>query len=145
MAEHAQTQPAEQTQALTPVLREKLWEQFVSEHGKAQEDFDSSLRTLAGAGLAITVSLATALNGLPGTGLAAAATFLGSLLLNLGSYVFVQLDMNARREALKENPATFEGAERSRWTTWTWLSNVGAGAALLAAGVLLVVFIARSV
>lgn len=133
------------TEGLTQEQRVTLWEQFVREHGKAQEDFDSSLRTLAGAGLGITVSLAAALKGMPATGLAAAATFLGTLLLNLVSYVFVQLDMNARRESLKTHPTSYEGAERSRWTTWTWGTNVGAGATLFAGGVLLVVFIARSV
>lgn len=131
--------------ALTKEQREKLWAQFVTEHSKAQEDFDSSLRTLAGAGLGITVSLATALRALPITGLVASAFFLGALLLNLGSYVFVQLDMRARLNALTSHPADYRGAERSRWTTWTWLMNVGDGLALLAGGILLVVFIGRSV
>jgi hypothetical protein len=134
-----------ETTALTPEQREKLWEQFVQEHGKAQEDFDSSLRTLAGAGLAVTVSLATALRTMPHTGLWAAGLFLGSLFLNLGSYVFVQLDMRARMGSLRKSPTSYAGAERSKWTTWTWLMNVGAGVALLAGGVLLVIFIARSV
>ena len=132
-------------QALTKEQRVALWEQFVTEHGKAQEDFDSSLRTLAGAGLAITVSLATALKALPDTGLAAAALFLASLLVNVGSYVFVQLDMRTRMNALKVSPAEYQGAERSVWTTWTWLMNVAAGVTLLAGGVLLVVFISGKV
>ena len=134
-----------ETTDLTPEQRQKLWEQFVTEHGKAQEDFDTSLRTLAGVGLAVTVSLATALKTMPNTGLWAAGLFLGSLLLNLGSYVFVQLDMRARMGALTANPTQYKGAERSSWTTGTWLMNVGAGLTLLAGGIMLVIFIARSV
>lgn len=123
--------------------RKALWEQFVAEHGKAQETFDSSLRTLAGAGLALTVSLATALRTLPEVGVAAAALFLASLLVNLGSYVFAQLDMNARMSRLRSSGATYEGTERTAWTTVTWLMNVGAGLTLLAGGILLVIFISR--
>jgi len=134
-----------ETADLKPEQRERLWEQFVTEHGKAQEDFDSSLRTLAGAGLAVTVSLATALKTMPGSGLWAAGLFIGSLLLNLGSYVFVQLDMRARMDCLTKNPTSYKGVEESRWTTFTWLTNVGAGLTLLAGGVLLVLFISRSV
>lgn len=130
--------------ALTDDQRKTLWEQFVAEHGKAQEAFDSSLRTLAGAGLALTVSLATALKALPKVGVAAAALFLVSLLVNVSSYVSVQLDMRARMGRLKLSGATYEGAERSRWTTVTWLMNVAAGIALLAGGALLLVFISRS-
>lgn len=131
-------------EALTGEQRKTLWEQFVTEHGKAQEAFDSSLRALAGAGLALTVSLATALKTLPKPGVAAAAVFLASLLLNLGSYVSAQLDMRERMRLLKLTGATYEGAERSNWTTATWLMNVAAGVALLAGGVLLVIYISRA-
>jgi uncharacterized membrane protein HdeD (DUF308 family) len=133
-----------ETQELTAEQRAKLWEQFVVEHGKAQEAYDASVRALAGAGLAVTVSLGVALKELPATGVWAAALFLGALLLNLGSYVSVQLDMRERLGALRKHGATYEGAERSRWTRWTWLANVAAGVALLVAGVFLVAFIARS-
>lgn len=129
-------------EALTEDQRKTLWEQFVTEHGKAQEAFDSSLRGLAGAGLALTVSLATALKTLPAVGVAAAALFLGSLLVNVGSYVSAQLDMGTRLSKLKVN-ASYEGAERSAWTTVTWAMNVAAGIALLAGGILLVIFISR--
>jgi hypothetical protein len=132
-------------QALTAEQREKLWEQFVREHGNAQEAYDSSLRTLAGAGLGLTVSLGVALEELPSSGSWAAALFLVALLLNLGSYVSVQLDMRARLGALREHPAGYRGAERSRWTTLTWLANVAGGLALLAGGLLLLAFIAGSV
>ncbi len=134
-----------ETQELTREQREKLWEQFVTEHGNAEEAYDSALRALAGAGLGITVSLAVALKELPGSGLWAAISFLAALLLNFGSYVFVRHDMRARMEALRRNPTAYEGAEESRWTTWTWRTNVAAGIALLAGGMLLIVFIARSV
>ena len=133
-----------ETQELTAEQRAKLWEQFVAEHGIAQETYDASLRTLAGAGLGITVSLGAALNELAGSGLAAAGVFLVALLLNLGSYVFVQLDMRARMDALRRNPTAYEGAEKSGWTRWTWRMNVAAGIGLLAGGVLLVVFVGRN-
>lgn len=132
-----------ESQALTEEQRKALWEQFVAEHGKAQETFDSSLRTLAGAGLGITVSLATALKTLPGAGIATASLFLASLLVNVLSYVSVQLDMRERMARLKVSGATYQGAERSCWTTVTWVMNVAAGLGLLAGGILLVVFIAR--
>ena len=45
--------------------------------------------------------------------------------------------MRARLKALKASPATYEGAERSGRTPWTWLLNVGAGVTLLTAGGLL--------
>jgi hypothetical protein len=134
-----------ETQELTAAQREKLWEQFVEEHGKAQEAYDTSLRALAGAGLAVTVSLGVALRELPTSGFWAAALFLIALLLNLGSYVSVQLDMRARMGALRVNPTSYQGAERSGWTTLTWLANVGAGLALVAGGLLLLKFIAGSV
>lgn len=134
-----------ETQELTTPQREKLWEQFVAEHGKAQEAYDSSVRALAGAGLGITVSLAVALKELPSSGSWAAGLFLAALVLNLGSYVFVQLDMRARLRALRENPTSYRGAERSRWTTLTWLANVAAGLTLLSGGALLIRFITGSV
>jgi hypothetical protein len=133
-----------QAQELTEDQRQVLWEQFVREHGKAQEAYDTSVRALAGAALAVTVSLGVALKTLPDTGRWAAGLFLGALLANLVSYVFVQLDMRARMDALRQSAPTYKGAERSRWTTATWLANVAAGLALLAGGVLLVVFIAQS-
>jgi hypothetical protein len=133
-----------ETRELTEEQRKALWEQFVTEHGKAQETFDSSLRTLAGAGLGITVSLATALKTMPSSGRWAAGLFLASLLVNLGSYVSAQLDMRTRMETLKKNVATYEGAEHSAWTTVTWVMNVAAGLALLAGGILLVIFISTT-
>jgi hypothetical protein len=131
-------------QNLTPEQREKLWEQFVAEHGNAEEAYDSSLRTLAGAGLGITVSLAVALKELPGSGFAAAVFFLVALLLNFGSYVFVRRDMRARMDALRRRP-TYKAAEKSRWTAWTSRMNAAAGLALLVGGALLLAFIDRSV
>ena len=134
-----------ETTELNEAQRQTLWEQFVREHGKAQEDFDSSLRALAGAGLAVTVSLATALKALPDSGLAAAALFLAGLLINVGSYVSVQLDKRLRMDRLKVSSATYKGAERSGWTTVTWAMNVAEGLAVVAGGILLVVFIAATV
>jgi len=130
---------------LTPEQREKLWEQFVTEHGNAEEAYDSSLRTLAGAGLAITVSLAVALKDLPSSGVVAAALFLVALLLNLCSYFLARRDMQERLEALKGNNPTYEDAERSRWTKWTERTNAAGGVVLLIGGGSLLTFITRSV
>jgi hypothetical protein len=130
--------------ALTREQREKLWEQLVAEHGKAQEAYDSSLRALAGAGLGVTVSLGVALKELPATGIWAAGVFLFALFVNLASYVFVQVDMGKRMAALSEDPYEYEGAKPGRWTTWTWGANVLGGLGLLAGGVLLIRFIAES-
>jgi hypothetical protein len=54
------------------------------------------------------------------------------------------LDMRARMRALEEHPYEYEGAERSRWTTWTWVANVLGGVCLLAGGSLLITFITES-
>jgi hypothetical protein len=129
---------------LSPKDRERLWKQFVVEHGKAQEAYDSAMLKLGAAGLALTVSLATALKVIGWSGETAAILFLVSLAVSVFSYVCVQLDMRARLDALREN-AEYEGAERTRWTTATWLCNLAAGVALLAGAALLAVFIITSV
>jgi hypothetical protein len=55
---------------LTPEERQTLWEQFVDVYAHSQESFDTSVRTLAAAGVATTVSLATALHHFDGSGVA---------------------------------------------------------------------------
>jgi hypothetical protein len=122
--------------------RRILWEQFVEVHGQTQETYDSSLRTLAAGAVGLTVSLATALHRLPASGVAAVVLFLASLALNLVSYGSAQLDMRARINCLREKRT--EGVEGNQWTRATTCLNVGAGAVLVAGGVLLAVFIAQS-
>jgi hypothetical protein len=127
---------------LTPEDRKTLWEQFVIEHRKAYEELDASVRTLAAAGVAVTVSLATALKTLSPAGVWAVGLFLASLGFNLLSFVGVTLDMRARLTALKENTG-YVGGERSSWTPWISVANVLGGAALIGGGALLLVFIER--
>lgn len=130
--------------SLTPKQREELWKQFVEEHAKAQEAFDSSVLKLGAGGVAVTVSLATALETLGWSGGTAVVLFLACLGAAVLSYVFVQLDMRARLAALRAK-TDYEGAERTGWTTATWLCNVGAGVLLLAGAVFLAIFIATTI
>ncbi|MFN2470575.1 MAG: hypothetical protein ABR583_06225 [Gaiellaceae bacterium] len=130
--------------SLTPQQREEIWKQFVEEHAKAQEAFDSSVLKLGAGGVAVTVSLATALKTLGWSGGTAAVLFLVCLGAAVLSYVFVQLDMRARLDALRAN-TDYEGTERTHWTTATWVCNVAAGVLLLAGATFLAIFIATSV
>lgn len=127
---------------MTPAERQTLWEQFVGVYSEAQKTYDSSVRTLAAAGAAITVSLATALEGLSGSGEFAVFLFLVSLGLNLLSYVTVQFDMNVRLACLREDRD--EGMEGNRWTQATRWLNVLAGVALVAGGTFLAIFVERA-
>ncbi len=125
--------------ALTPAERQLLWEQFVEVHAESQHAYDNSIRAIAAAGVGVTASLATALHGFPPTGVAAIALFLASLSLNLVSYVTAQFDMTSRMDALKDSRDDIEGNGWTKATTWL---NVGAGVAVIGAGVLLALFIA---
>lgn len=135
---------ATKARKLSPKDRQTLWEQFVEEHGRAQEAFDSSVMKLGAAGVGITVSLATALKTVGWSGGAAVILFLSSLSATLISYVFVQRDMQARLDALEVH-AEYEGADRTGWTTATWLCNVAAGVLLLAGSTLLAIFVTTSI
>jgi hypothetical protein len=120
--------------------RRILWEQFCEVHAEQQQSYDGSIRTLAAAGVAVTASLGTALDGLAGWGVAAIILFLTSLGLNLISYVTAQRDMKVRLESLAEHGLT-DAVEGNIWTTWTTALNLGAGAALVVGGVCLAVFV----
>jgi hypothetical protein len=126
---------------LTEADRRTLWEQFVEVHAKSEESYDASVRTLAAGGVGVTASLATALHSLAGTGIAAVSLFLTSLLFNFVSNVTEQLDMHARIDCLRA-AHRYEGAEGNRWTKATHALNWLAGAALIAGGALLAIFIA---
>ncbi len=129
---------------LSEADRRTLWEQFVVEHRTAYETLDTSVRTLAASGVAITVSLATALKAMSPAGVWAVIFFLTSLGLNLASFVFVTQDMRARMDALKKHNS-YVGAERSGWTKWISVGNILGGVALIAGGVMLLLFITRHV
>jgi hypothetical protein len=122
--------------------RRIVWEQFVEVYAHSQEAYDSSIRTLASAGVGVTVSLGTALDVFPGRGIAAVSAFLGSLVFNLLSYTTAQLDMRARLDCLRERP--YVGIEGNRWTKATKVLNCLAGAAFIAGGALLAAFVASA-
>jgi len=123
--------------------RAALWEQYATASTSAQETFDSSFRTLAAAGLAVTVSLATAIDDLNVSGDRAVVLFLGSLLANLLSYATLQIDLRRRLKAVEIG--TREGSAGNRWTILTHILNAAAGITLIAAGVFLARFVGSSV
>ncbi len=100
------------------------------------------MRTLAAAGVAVTVSLGTALKAFDGSAIAAACLFLGGLGANLVSYQTAQKDMEARLNSLAAREDG--GALESRWTPWTRWFNYAAGVALFLGGVFLAIFIAKA-
>jgi hypothetical protein len=128
------------TNTLSDAERGTLWEQYVDTCVESQRTYDTSIRTLAAAGVAITVSLATALKQFETPGKRAAALFLGSLLFNLVSYATAQRDMRRRLDAIsrRDDDAALKG---NRWTKVTHVLNFLAGATLIGAGF----FLARSV
>ena len=89
------TESAPPRERLSEDERRILWEQYVDTYVKAQETFDASVRTLAAPGVAVTVTLATALDHLDAAGKWAAGFFLVSLGYNLVSYATAQKDMRA--------------------------------------------------
>jgi hypothetical protein len=108
--------------------------------------FDSTVRTLAAAGVGATVSLAAALHGLTGPGVAAVALFLASLTCNVVSYVTAQCDMKGRLDALRQagGGAYPKEVEGTKWTRWTTGLNGAAGLALVAGGAVLAWFISST-
>jgi hypothetical protein len=132
-----------ESSTLTPEQRQTLWEQFVEVYSDEQKAFDNSVRTLAAAGIGVTVTLATALKSMPAAGNCAAVCFVASLGLNLASHVTSQLDMRSRLACLRDGRD--EGYERSRWTMATTLANIAAGLAFIAGSVLLAVFVSGSI
>jgi hypothetical protein len=124
---------------LTPEERGTLWEQFIAAHEKSEEAYDTSIRTLASAGVGVTASLGVALGEFGLVGVAAASAFLGSLVFNLISYVTAQFDLRKRLADLRIGHD--EGIEGNRWTTATKLLNALAGLAFIAGGALLALFV----
>jgi hypothetical protein len=67
--------------------------------------FDASVRTLAAAGIAVTVTLATALKTIDRLGTAAVVAFVISLGANLVSYATWQMDLRRRLGFVKASDA----------------------------------------
>jgi hypothetical protein len=128
---------------LTEADRRTLWEQFVDTYAKSQESYDNSVRTLAAAGVGVTVSLATALNALSETGVTAIIFFLAGLAATVASHVTAQRDMQCRLRCLRKNELV--GIEGNRWTTATTALNIAAGVALFGGGIFLTLYIASHV
>jgi hypothetical protein len=130
------------SEELTEDDRRLLWAQFVEVYTHAQESYDTSIRALASAGVGVTASLGATLHKFPSEGIAAVAVFLSSLTLNLLSYGTAQFDMRARLRSLGSR--TYEGAEGNRWTSATSILNFAAGAAFVAGGLLLALFVSAA-
>ncbi len=127
---------------LTDEQRQTLVEQFADAFASSQESYDVSIRTLASAGVAVTVSLGVALEvfGRPGVG--AVGCFLASLLLNLMSYWTAMGD--TYRRLMEARGAPEPDVE---WNGLTWVThalNAVAGVALLTGGAMLAWFVASS-
>jgi hypothetical protein len=123
--------------------RRALWRQYAQAHASTQETFDNSIRTLAAAGLAVAVSIITALEESDWTGVVAVSALLLSLGMNLVSYVTAQRDLRERQGYLKARD--WKGAEETAWTTRTYRLNVAAGVSLLVGGLFLGIFVTTSV
>ena len=122
--------------------RRVVWAQMVDALAKTQEDYDSSIRTLAAGGVAVTVSLATALHHVGWRGTTAVVLFLLSLGVNLLSYVTAQKDMYLRLDLLAAHRDSESGS--NRWTKWTSRLNLIAGLTLLAGGGVLTWFVSSA-
>lgn len=124
---------------LTDEQRQTLIEQFADAFAQSQDAYDVSIRTLASAAVAVTVSLGVALEGFGGLGIAAVFCFLGSLLANLVSYWTAMVDTYRRANNVRRG-----GEPHVEWNKWTWTThacNLAAGVAFLAGGVLLALFV----
>jgi hypothetical protein len=119
--------------------RQALREQFIETYTTSQNDFDASIRTLAAAGVAIAMSLATALHkvGTPGT--VCVALFLFSLGMNVLSYVTAQLDMSRRIVNLDRRHD--HRVHATAWTRATQVLNTAAGGCLIVGGIALAWFV----
>ncbi len=120
-----------------------LWDQFAEVHSAAQKEYDSSIRTLASAGLGVTASIGTALHLFSGRAIAAVIAYLVSVACNVASHVTAQWDMNCRHAALLKTQR-YESALSSKWTRRTTFLNLAAGVAFIIGGVFLALFVAAA-
>ncbi|MGD0167758.1 MAG: hypothetical protein ABSC51_10820 [Gaiellaceae bacterium] len=126
-----------EAQKLTPEERSILWEQFVKVHGESQAAYDALVSRLSAGGIAVTVSLATALKSLPGQGVTAVVLFLVSLGCGVASYLTAQRDMLRRLDEVRDE--NYPGT--NCWGCATGFLNWTSGIALVVGGVLLALFI----
>jgi hypothetical protein len=124
---------------LTDKDRLALRGQFAETRAKAQESYDSSLRTFAAGGIAVTASIATALHTFGGLGTATIATYLVALAAMQFSHSSTGRDMWVRVADLEAH--NDDKLWWNRWTTITTVLNAGAGVAFFAGCVLLAVFV----
>lgn len=120
-----------------------LWEQFTDVYSHSQQEYDSSIRPLASAGIGVVVAIGTALHTFNGWAAVSVGAFLASVGFNLLSYGTAQLDMRCRQGALLRT-RRYESALRSRWTRYTTILNLLAGAAFVVGGVFVAVFVAKA-
>jgi hypothetical protein len=128
-------------QKLSTEDRDALWRQYADVHAKAQDTFDASVRTLAAGGVAVTVTIASAVvDTFDNWARLAVAAFLVALAANVSSYATAQKDMRTRLELVAASDP--RGRDETAWTTRTYRLNVLAGVALVAGGALLAIFVA---
>jgi hypothetical protein len=137
LAEDDEPEPA--VDELAEEDRLALRAQFVDVRTKAQESYDSSLRTFAAGGIAVTASIATALHTFGGLGTATIAAFLAALAAMQFSHSSTVRDMWVRVVDLESHKD--HRLWGNRWTTITTVLNAAAGVAFFAGCVLLAVFV----
>jgi hypothetical protein len=139
MAEQDEDAAQEQESSLSDEERQTLREQYIEVYDKSQESFDTSVRTLAAAGIAVTVTLGAAFKTLSGAGTIAVICFVVSLLATLVSFQTVQWDMKSRISALEEQRD--EGSFTSGWNKVTTGFNWAAGILFFAGAIALCRFV----
>ena len=103
---------------------QRLADRLSAAHQETQRDMDSSLRALAGGGLAVTVTVATFLEAFGTWGLVAVGCFLFALVVHLVSYLAAERALSRRhRLALRADPRAFDWDWRTRMT---WILNLAA-------------------
>ncbi len=132
----------ERKRPLTAEEADALWDQYSDAFGVAQESYDSSIRTISAAGVAVTATMAAAFDAATRTVALAVVCFLTALVLNLLSYGSEQRDIGSRMRAVRRLDRG--GAYGNGWVTTTVTLNVLAGVAILAGGICLAVFVFQS-
>ena len=122
--------------------RQVVFEQLVDAYAKTQDSYDTTIRSLAAGGVAITVSIGTALHAFGMSGAVAVSLFLGSLGLNLGSFATVQRDIKCRLGHLTAKRDA--EAQDNAWRKLTTVLNIASGTLLLAGGIALAILVSSS-
>ena len=106
---------------------------------RTQRDYDSFVRTIAAAAVALTASLVTAFGGAGWSGGFAVGSCLLALAATLVSFWTATADIQRRQERNWEHDRA--GVHGGHWKTATTILNAGAGGLLILGGILLLVFI----